>query len=344
MKRSRFIASTTATLSVLWAHPAWATGGLDVDDGPNTDGPPMDGPASDGPPQSRINPQGVDVRVRVGSDDSARYRGNVADIGDARVNTLSLEEYLLGVVPVEMPSAWPQAALEAQAIVARTYALRKRNPAKPYDLVAGTADQMYGGISAESPSATTAVTGTSGMIVTYGGVVADVAYMSCCGGHTEDSQRIWGSDIPYLHGVADPYCADAPDSSWTISLDWNSVAHALKFDTDTASLQGVQVIGMPGARPTALRFLADGTSQDVDVLDLRRISAYRMPSTYIRNATLQRSGDDGMTVVITGSGRGHGVGLCQWGARGMAQAGASAAQILAYYFPTTGLGQASSIT
>jgi stage II sporulation protein D len=242
-----------------------------------------------------------------------------------------------------MPNAWPQAALEAQAIVARTYVLRKRNPAKPYDVVAGTADQMYGGINAEAPSATTAVTATSGLIVTYAGLVADVAYMSCCGGHTEDSQRIWGSDLPYLHGVADPYCAAAPDSSWTIALDWNNVARALKCDNDVA-FERVQVIGMPGARPTAIRFIGDGTSQDVDILDLRRISEYRIPSTYIRNVTLQRSDDDAMTVVISGSGRGHGVGLCQWGARGMATAGASAAQILAYYFPTTGLGQASSIT
>ena len=336
MQRSRFIASASAAASLFFARPAWATGGLDVD-GPD-DGP-RDGPP-DAVPQTGGN---VAVRVRVGSDEAARYRGTLADAGSARINTVEIEEYLLGVVPEEMPSAWPQAALQAQAIVARTYALRKRNPAKPYDLVAGTADQMYGGINAESPEATNAITVTSGTIVVYNGLIADVAYMSCCGGHTEDSQRIWGSNIPYLHGVADPYCAAAPDSTWTVALEWNAVARSLHLDGG-APLDSVQLIGDPGARPTSLRCISEGTSQDINIFDLRRAYGGDMPSTYIRNATVQRDGDDGAKIVLTGAGRGHGVGLCQWGARGMAAAGATTAQILAYYFPTTGLGKASSIT
>lgn len=331
---------------MLWAQPAFATGGLDLNgDGDDDDGPrdrPRERPASgDGPAQAVVG--GLAVRVRIGGAESARYRGTIADIGSTRINTVALEEYLLGVVPEEMPSAWPQAALEAQAIVARTYALRKRNPAKSYDLVAGTADQMYGGINAESPAATSAITSTNGMIVTYGNATADVAYMACCGGHTADSQLIWGSDIPYLHGVIDPYCAAAPDSTWSVSMDWDAVARSLHLDAN-GQLENVQLIGSPGARPTGLRFVADGTSQDVSVFDLRRGYTGSMPSTYIRNVAVQREGDDDAKLLVTGAGRGHGVGFCQWGARGLALAGANAAQIVGFYFPGTGIGQVPSIT
>jgi stage II sporulation protein D len=344
LKRSHFLAGAGASLSLLWGNPAWATAALD--DGPDPDGP--DNP-NDGPPAVRRAPAaaaaaGLAVRVRVANDDSLRYRGNLSDLGDARVNTLALEEYLLGVIPEEMPSSWPQAALEAQAIVARTYALRKRNAAiskHPYDLVAGTADQMYGGIAAERPAASNAVSSTSGMIVTYDGALADVAYMSCCGGHTEDSQRLWGSNIPYLHGVSDPYCSAAPSSSWNVSVDWNAVSRSLHMDD--APLQSVQLIGNPGSRPTGVRFVAEGGSQEIDIRELQHLIGKRFPSTYLRTVNLQRGGND-ETVVLQGSGNGHGVGLCQWGARGMALAGANAAQILAFYFPSTGVGHISSIT
>lgn len=332
MNRTRFLAGASA-LVLLRPSPAWATGGLEDD-------PDFDAPRTPRSEVGRSEPPGA-IRVRVPKNGDAGYRGTLTDFGDTRINTLSVEEYLLGVVPLEMPSAWPQAALEAQAVVARTYALRRRNGSRPYDLVAGTGDQMYGGLSAEKPTGSAAVMATSDTIVTYTPPgrseksLANVAYMSCCGGHTADSELLWGFDIPYLHGVADPYCAAAPSSSWSIALDWRGLARSLGLG-DGATLRSVSLIGSPGARPSALRLVAD-TSQDIEIRELRRLARPQLPSAYLRSVDLRGAGEE-RTLVVNGSGHGHGVGLCQWGARGMALAGATTAQIIAFYFPGTSLG------
>ncbi len=350
MLRSRFLAFLVAAAASGWARPALATGGLDLDDGPFAPATPVPDPYR--MPDPEVEPQRVDpnvmVRVRVGDDEQTRYRGSLAQSGEARINILPLEDYLLGVLPLEMPSAWPAEALAAQAIVARTYALRKCRPNKAYDLVAGTADQMYGGLSVEVPVASQAVLGTSGKVITYNGQLADVAYMSCCGGHTEDAQRLWGSSLPYLRGVADPYCAASPQTVWTLELTWETLGRPFHFDTD-APLDRVELLGPPGARPVTLRCVSGGTAQDIDVLALHRAFARQMHSSYLRSAQVENSdeGEDdagNRKVVLNGAGRGHGVGFCQWGARGMALSGASAAQIVAFYFPGTAVDQRSSIS
>jgi SpoIID/LytB domain protein len=132
------------------------------------------------------------------------------------VNSLALDTYLRGVVPSESPSHWPLAALEAQAVAARSYAVYELRPNAFYDLVPTTADQVYGGVAAEKPSSDKAVYATLGQVLTYGGTVARTYYSSSSGGRTEAVQDAWpgSAPIPYLRSVPDPYDTYSPHHDW----------------------------------------------------------------------------------------------------------------------------------
>ena len=132
------------------------------------------------------------------------------------VNSLSLDTYLRGVVPSESPSHWPLAALEAQAVAARSYAVYELRPNAFYDLVPTTADQVYGGIRAETPRSDVAVYRTLGQVLTYDGEVARTYYSSSSGGRTEAVEDAWPgtAPIPYLRSVPDPYDTYSPHHDW----------------------------------------------------------------------------------------------------------------------------------
>ena len=131
------------------------------------------------------------------------------------VNELPLEAYLYGVVPKEIGGTTPIEAQKAQAVAARTYAVRYGLN----KLVASTACQVYGGYDCETAQARSAVDATAGVIMLYNGSVIGAYYHSSSGGCTEDVSKVWGSSqatYPYLKGVSDPYCgADTPNYSWT---------------------------------------------------------------------------------------------------------------------------------
>jgi stage II sporulation protein D len=148
------------------------------------------------------------------------YRGRAVISPDGRallvVNRLGMESYLRGVVPSEMPSAWPAEALEAQAVIARSYALRSLRPASPYDVYADVRSQVYGGIDREVPSTTAAVTATRAEVVTAGGQVAQTFFFSTSGGRTAGNEEVWGgTPISYLRSVDDPHDDLSPYHDWT---------------------------------------------------------------------------------------------------------------------------------
>ena len=150
--------------------------------------------------------------------DGRPYRGQleVAVVaGKLRVvNVVGLEAYVAGVVPDEVPSAWPAEALKAQAVVARSYALASRRTG-PFDLYADVRSQVYGGVRAEEPATTTAVGETSGQVLLYGGKVAQTFFFSTSGGRTASAADTWsGEPVPYLVSVADPYDSASPHHSW----------------------------------------------------------------------------------------------------------------------------------
>ncbi len=273
------------------------------------------------------------------------YRGTAAAVAlpggrSGVVTTVGVDEYLYGVVPLEVSRAWPPEMLAAQAIIARTYAVARRSSARAYDLVAGTADQVYGGRAVETPATSAAVDATSGVVVTYGGAAASVFYMACCGGHTEDASELWGHNtLPYLRGVADPWCAGTPDYRWHLTIALPQFTSAL--GSAVAALGSVQDVSAvdfdPSGRPR--KIVVRGTSRSVEVAvgELRRaLGPQALRSAFIKQIALDGQAD----VVIDGAGRGHGVGMCQWGARTMALQGADAASIVRFYFPGTVIARA----
>ena len=132
------------------------------------------------------------------------------------VNTVGLEPYLWGVVPSEMPDRWPAEALQAQAVVARTYALSHLHKGGDFDLYSDTRSQVYGGIAAEAETASDAVTKTAGEVVLYKGALADTFFYSSSGGRTANVHDVWPSSapLPYLVSVPDPYDTLSPYHDW----------------------------------------------------------------------------------------------------------------------------------
>jgi stage II sporulation protein D len=161
------------------------------------------------------------------------YRGRAVVVPDGRallvVNRLGMESYLRGVVPSEMPSAWPAEALEAQAVIARSYALRGLRPASPYDVFADVRSQVFGGIAREVPPPTAAVTPPRAQVVTAGGQVAQTFFFSTSGGRTAANEEIWGgTPISYLRSVDDPHDDLSPSHDWTARFTDKSASRKLR--------------------------------------------------------------------------------------------------------------------
>ena len=266
------------------------------------------------------------------------YRGRATRLDDGSViNTLGLEEYLYSVVPREMSAGWPAAALQAQAVCARTYVLQRSNPRRAYDVVPSEADQVYLGIATETPSGRAAVDASAGMVLWYGTGFAQVMYSSCCGGHTEASSDAWGGPpFPYLCGVVCTTCTDSPYYRWQRELDVGLIAQA--FDAELAPYAPLQGIAVGERDPSgrARDFFLQGERGVLTVKGSAfrlRIGPRVLPSLLITK--IEPATEAPERIIIEGGGLGHGVGLCQWGARGLAQAGASFSDILHFYFPGT---------
>jgi len=195
------------------------------------------------------------------------YRGQIqVDVVDGRlraINVVALEQYLYGVVPAEMPATWAPAALEAQAVAARSYALATRKIAAPFDVYADSRSQVYLGVSHETPATTAAVDATRGQVAMYGGKIATTYFFSTSGGETESIADAWGVQaVPYLVSVPDPFDDLSPYHDWgPVPISAKTFSRALKVTTPIAGLQTtldpegrvsfVSVVGPPSLRTTA---------------------------------------------------------------------------------------------
>jgi SpoIID/LytB domain protein len=191
------------------------------------------------------------------------YRGNLLVVSNGKrlqvIDAVGIESYLDGVVGAEVPQTWPAAALEAQAVAARSYALAQIESvvtAAPYDLFADTRSQVYGGVDAESPAVTAAVAATAGKIVLYDGKVATTYFSSSTGGQTVSAAEALGTPIPYLVSVPDPYDTLSPDHDWgPVLMNAAAAGKALGLAGPLVDLQ--TVAGPSGHVATAVA--SDGT-------------------------------------------------------------------------------------
>ena len=133
-----------------------------------------------------------------------------------------------GVIPNESPASWPQAALRAQAIASRSYALSVQVHGNGFDLYDDTASQVYKGLDSETAATDEAAEATRGEVVTYGGQIAETYFSACSGGHTESVQDVFfGPAVPYLVGVPDPYDGACPLHCWTLEFSGPEISARL---------------------------------------------------------------------------------------------------------------------
>ena len=234
--------------------------------------------------------------------DKTRYRGTLSIIKSSRgftvVNEVDLESYLRGLLKIEMSPAWPQEALKAQAIIARTYAVKNRGrfAAKGYDLCATAASQLYRGIDAEDPRTDAAVMATTGMILTWDGKPADTFYHSDSGGATADIAHVWGGNRPYLQSQRELVPYSSPYSTWQVTLSAAQLSTLLyRLGSPVGNVGSVEVLQNDGVgRAVQLRFRGDSGTADV------KAHAFRMAigGNIIRSTNFDISAGTGDTSYV----------------------------------------------
>ncbi len=333
-----------------------------------------------------------------------RFRGRLQirpqGSGLQAINYIGVESYLSSVVGSEMPAAWPQAALRAQAVAARTYALSKRKPSAPFDLKATVASQVYKGVEAETASTRQAVASTRSQVLMHGSQLINAVFHSSSGGSTENSGEIWSRQLPYLVSVPD-FDERSPARQWEKVFRPSDLRRAFpetggvsRIDvlstTSSGRIRQARVVGPSGAllvkgadlrqrlglRSTLARFefvgagpsdgpgiaavpLAtrgpvplpvlpagrnspasgkgrrpSGTSSLSSLLD--SISSPAAAPAPVRRARYSTSPGPSSgaapTLRVIGRGFGHGVGMSQWGAYGLALRGQGYQEILRHFY------------
>ncbi|PSN17669.1 sporulation protein [filamentous cyanobacterium CCP5] len=262
------------------------------------------------------------------------YRGRILLLAQqgrlTAVNLVELEAYLYSVLGSEMPTSWPQAALQAQAVAARSYALyqRERAQGRPYDVSNTTASQVYRGIAAETTGTHQAVNATRHQVLTYGGQIIEAVFHSSSGGYTENVEDIWQRPVPYLRAVQD-YDYDAPVFQWHQLLTQADFQQRVPGVGNLRS--AVPERTTPRGRVVSIRLVGDQGSRVISGSDLRKALGLR--------STLFTIGLAGDQIQIDGRGYGHGIGLSQWGARTMALQGYTYDQILSHYYQGAALSE-----
>jgi stage II sporulation protein D len=216
------------------------------------------------------------------------YRGRMVLSRDGRavlvVNSVGLEQYLYGVVPSEMPASWPAEALKAQAVVARSYALRSRRPGALYDVFSDVRSQVYRGVLAETSATNAAVEGTRARVVTASGAIAQTFFFSTSGGRTASNEEAFGgTPISYLRPVDDPYDDLSPYHTWRATFTKREAARKLKSVTN-GKFRGLKVASRTASgRAATVTVRGSGGDATVSAATVRTLLGLR--STWITKVT-----------------------------------------------------------
>ncbi|MEO0407100.1 MAG: SpoIID/LytB domain-containing protein [Cyanobacteria bacterium P01_A01_bin.135] len=283
-----------------------------------------------------IQPQG-DGYVYIGD---SWYRGRTQVVATAEgltaVNHVDLEDYLYSVVASEMPTSWPAAALQAQAVAARSYALHQRQHRGNvvFDVGDTTSWQVYKGIAQEAPSVISAVDATAGQVLTHNGRIIEAVFHSSSGGHTENVENVWSSAIPYLRGVAD-FDQAAPVFRWTKQVSAADVRAKISGVGNVISMTPERLT--PTGRIASMQIVGDAGRRSMKGSELRSLLGLRSTLFEVQPQLGQLASAGNLIAAPTsftfvGRGYGHGVGMSQWGARGMADQGYGYDSILGHYY------------
>lgn len=312
-----------------------------------------------------------------------QYRGSIELFASSRgilvVNRLPVEQYLRGVVPLEIgPLGTPErAALEAQAVAARSYVyVRLDDPDRPtggtrYDVVGTVTDQVYGGVAVETQPADEAIASTTGEVLTYGGRVVNAPYHAACGGMTAEPEEVWReAPVAYLQRVSDQipgtdnyYCEGSAHFRWTRTFSkseltalldrylWTYAAKreggpagSVPASAHVGTVHAVSIESLtPSGRVGSVAISTSHGTYHVRGNDIRFVlrepNGEILHSTYFLIRDEQVRAGSVLGLTLEGRGNGHGVGMCQWGAIGRARAGQDYRTILQTYYPGTVLAR-----
>ncbi len=277
------------------------------------------------------------------------YRGRVVIVPTANgltaVNWVDIEQYLYSVLGGEMNGSWHQEALKSQAVAARTYALYKQEGSRNelYDVVDNTYSQVYRGIQDESTGTQMAVNSTQSQVLTHNGKLILAAFHSSAGGKTDNVEEVWVQPLAYLRSVAD-FDQDAPVYRWTKTYSQSDLSSlfgcgggTVQSFTPIAKTTGERIKTMKVTTTNGRTCNFDGESMQ-GKLGLKSnkfaiVPVYKPVASKDPKATPKVI--DRFDVV--GSGFGHGLGLSQYGALGMAKKGYNYQQIVGHYYQKTQL-------
>jgi stage II sporulation protein D len=275
------------------------------------------------------------------------YRGRTLVVptsgGLTAVNYVDLEHYLYSVVGAEMPVSWAPEALKAQAVAARSYALFQRQSSANtvFDVGDTTTWQVYGGVNKEASSTISAVEATRGQVLTYNGQIIQAVFHSSSGGYTENVEDVWTQPLPYLRAVQD-FDQDAPVYQWAVDFSADQLRQLIPGVGNILSFQPAETT--PRGRIVSMRVVGDAGERTLSGSELRQ--ALDLKSTLFtvipEMGQVASTGNISTAPVafqVSGRGFGHGLGMSQYGAYGLARQGYTYQQILAHYYTGTTLAR-----
>lgn len=265
------------------------------------------------------------------------FRGHIdiikqKDLKLVIVNRINIEEYLYGVLYHEISNKWPQEALKAQAVIARTFALYQAmmNKDMDYDVTSDIYSQMYGGKTSEKFTATKAVNKTKAQVLTYNNKVFPTYYHATCGGVTEDAKNLWNINLPPLSSTKCNFCDKSPHFYWKKEIPVSDIIDKLnKKGFAISDIKDIVIASYNSSgRIEKLNIQTSNGTLEISGKDFRQV----IGPNIIRSNNFKVSVTDDM-VGFEGTGWGHGVGFCQWGAYFMSRRGYTYDQILSFYYP-----------
>ena len=295
--------------------------------------------------KSKVFEIGVDKGLVIKSNDkrgiwvgSKRYSGliNIQNLKNEIfvVNTIGIEKYLTSVVGSEMPHRWPLEALKAQSIASRTYALKKTGN-DLYDIDSTQIDQVYNGLESKTYKTNKAVKETRSLIITHKNKLINALFHSSSAGMTENSEDVWSNKYPYLTSVKD-FDQKNPKLYWKKIFSKNELK--LLFPK-IGGIKEIQILDITKTgRVKNIKLIGNYGSLDYSGTNLRKkmglkSTLFRFKFIKVNNVKEKnKSNNLNESLIISGMGAGHGVGMSQWGAKYLAMRGYKAKDILEYFY------------
>jgi stage II sporulation protein D len=278
--------------------------------------------------------------IRRGKSDGRRYRGKLElkpyKGGFHVINHVPIELYLEGVLNAEISTDWDLDVVQAQAIISRTFALFKREQRlnRSWHVTAGQNDQVYLGENITDHRSRVAIDNTKGIVVNYRGKLAQTYYHSNCGGVTEDPVNVWQFSLPYLKVKSVPYGQRDPKYFWEHSISFRELRQiASKAGLKAQNLNKIYIENRTESHRVANIVFSNGKqSFRMEATKFRKLAGYGKIQSLLFDTIQTTKG-----YRFQGTGHGHGVGLCQWAAKEMAEVGYRFDDILRFFYTDTNI-------